>query len=287
MSRTRRQTGHFLVAITVAGLALAAYLLAPFWRPYLATSEQDRIAAERQQRRIRVALGMPLLGEPDLARLPQRLAELGLLQGAPVMIRIFKSEFELELWMKRDGRFHRFATYPICTWSGTLGPKRAEGDRQTPEGFYTVEPTALNPNSQWYRSFNLGYPNAFDRAQGRTGSLLMVHGGCASIGCFAMTDAQMDEIWRLITAAFAAGQKRFQVQVYPFRLSDERLAGVDDHDSARFWRTLKAGSDAFESTFLPPRVMVCHGEYRFQPTRSDAEGERTVEVGCPANGRQS
>ena len=91
--------------------------------------------------------------------------------------------------MGGEGRpLRRFATYPICLWSGRLGPKLREGDRQAPEGFYTVSAEQLNPNSRWHRSFSLGFPNAFDQAHGRTGSFIMVHGGCPSIGCYAMTD---------------------------------------------------------------------------------------------------
>ena len=154
--------------------------------------------------------GEPLAGTPDLAQLDERLAAHGVKLGVPVYVRIFKLESELELWMEKDGRFVRFATYPICLWSGRLGPKLREGDRQAPEGFYTVADEQLNPNSRWHRSFNLGFPNAFDQAHGRTGSFIMVHGGCVSIGCYAMTDPVVDEIWRLVTAALDSGQARFR-----------------------------------------------------------------------------
>ena len=180
-------------------------------------------------------------GAPDVTRLPERLAEHGVTEGAPVFMRIFKREFELELWMKRDGVFHRFATYPICRWSGTLGPKFKTGDHQAPEGFYSVDASALNPNSNWFRSFNLGYPNAFDAANGRTGSLIMVHGGCASVGCFAMTNRQMGEIWQLVTAALNGGQKRFQVQVYPFRMTDDALKPTLSHPALAVLENAEAG----------------------------------------------
>lgn len=147
-----------------------------------------RIEAERSRRQAQAALGVPLAGTPDLAALDTRLAAAGLSLGAPVFMRVFKREFELELWMQRDDTFQRFAVYPICSWSGRLGPKLVEGDAQAPEGFYTVDAKALNPASRWHRSFNLGFPNAYDRSHQRTGSLLMVHGGCSSIGCYAMTD---------------------------------------------------------------------------------------------------
>src|SRR4029079_14538963 len=174
-----------------------------------------------------------------LTQFTQRLAENGVAQGAPILIRIFKREFELELWMQRAGVFPRFAIYPICRWSGRLGPKLQQGDGHAPEGFYTVDASALNPNSSWHRSFNLGFPNAFDRANGRTGSLIMVHGGCASVGCFAMTNAQIDEIWRLVTAALANGQKRFHVHVFPFRMTEQNLARRERAPWAPFWRELE------------------------------------------------
>ena len=278
--RRRRKRGLLVVFVCLAVLASAAAYFSPL-RLMLTGSDDDSVLAyERSQRHFRATWGMPLPGTPDLAHLPQRLAENGLTQGAPVLLRIFKREFELELWMKRDGVFHRFATYPICRWSGSLGPKLQQGDRQTPEGFYSVDAGALNPNSRWYRSFNLGFPNAFDSAHSRTGSFIMVHGGCASIGCFAMTNAQMDEIWRLVTAALDHGQKRFQVQVYPFRLSDEKLALYAGHTAEPFWRSLMRGNDLFEATLLPPRVHVCSGAYVFEP--ADADGDGVIENRCPA-----
>lgn len=231
--------------------------------------EMRRINRIRAANATRTALNLRLEGTPDLENLDARLASHGLTLGAPVLMRIYKNEFELELWMARDGRYHRFATYPICRWSGRLGPKIATGDRQAPEGFYTVSSNQMNPNSRWHRSFNVGFPNAFDAAHGRTGSALMVHGGCSSAGCYAMTNAVIDEIWKITTAAFAGGkQKRFQVQVFPFRLSDESLAKHSTSPHIEFWRQLKAGSDLFETQWLPPVASVCGGAYRFKAGRT-------------------
>lgn len=196
-------------------------------------------------------------------------------------MRIFKKEFELELWMKRGDKFEKFETYPICRWSGGLGPKFQTGDKQAPEGFYTVDAGALNPNSRWYRSFNLGFPNLFDQAHGRTGSLIMVHGGCGSVGCFAMTNAQISEIWQLVTAALDGGQKRFQVQVFPFHMTDGALADYANDDALAFWKSLQRGHDLFEQTGLPPRVAVCNGQYAFEPGASGTSGEQAIEKGCP------
>ena len=242
----------------------------------------DRAAIDAERaRRVgiwKTSLRMP--ETPDLTRLDERLKENGVQLGAPVMMRIFKREFELELWMLREGRFHLFATYPVCRWSGYLGPKMREGDHQSPEGFYLVDAKALNPESRWHRSFNLGFPNAFDKAHARTGSLVMVHGGCSSVGCFAMTDAVIDEVWRIVTAALKGGQQRFQVQVYPFRLTDESLARYADDPRLLFWRDLKAGSDAFEAQWLPPRIHVCDHRYTFSQARTPQEGSQPIDQRC-------
>ncbi len=252
-------------------MALVAVLTAPAWQPVVIRDDATLISLERNERYLKAAWGIPLPGAPDLGNLNGRLTGKNLKLGAPVLIRIFKREFELELWLAHQGAFERFATYPICRWSGALGPKLAQGDRQAPEGFYQVDAGALNPNSRWFRSFNLGYPNAFDRAHNRTGSLIMVHGGCRSVGCFAMTNPQMGEIWQLVTAALSSGQQRFQVQVYPFRMSEERLAGYD----------------RFEEDRLPPRVSVCRGAYRFEPGRSVDDGDIPILDRCPADAAKS
>ncbi len=281
-TRGRRRLRRFAMLSLIA-IAIGAALASPYWLPLVrGDADQRHMTYERSQRLWRTKAGLTLPGEPDLANLSGRLAEHGLTHGAPILMRIFKREFELELWMQRDGVFHRFVTYPICRWSGTLGPKLAQGDGQAPEGFYAVDKTALNPNSRWYRSFNLGFPNSFDRAHGRTGSFLMVHGGCASVGCFAMTNAQMDEIWRLVNAALDGGQKQFQVQVYPFRMTGETLASYDRHPDQPFWRDLKRGYDLFDKTLQPPKVSVCNGRYAFEAGHPDQGGNGTLTESCPA-----
>ncbi len=269
--------GLVLIAAFAAALAVG---LGPVIRSFSGSTVEAQIEHQRAKRRWLATWGLPMPGAPDVTRLSQRLAEQGVTEGAPIFIRIFKREFELELWMKRDSVFHRFTTYPICRWSGTLGPKLRQGDHQTPEGFYTVDSTALNPNSNWFRSFNIGFPNAYDRAQNRTGSFIMVHGGCASVGCFAMTNAQMAEIWQLVTAALEAGQKRFQVQVLPFRMSDTTLDAYADHRDVGFWRALKAGSDVFDATLLPPIVRVCRTAYQVQRAQPGSDGDGSIEDTC-------
>ena len=177
-------------------------------------------------------------------------------------MRIFKEESELEIWKQRDdGRFYHFKTYPICNWSGEIGPKLSHGDRQAPEGFYTITPTLMNPNSKYYLSFNVGYPNAYDRAWGRTGNSVMVHGNCRSAGCYAMTDALMEEIYGLTREALKAGQPSFQLQALPFRMTDARMAREKNNKWYGFWKTLKQGYDYFEKYRVPPSVVVCERRY--------------------------
>jgi murein L,D-transpeptidase YafK len=266
-----------LLGILVFCAGLALFLLS---QGVLFDWDRIEIEAERSRRFAQAAVGAPLHGTPDLGNLRGRLEAQNLALGAPIFMRIFKREFELELWIKRDDRFHHFATYPICRWSGLLGPKLQEGDRQAPEGFYTVDAKALNPASRWHRSFNLGFPNAFDRAHQRTGSLIMVHGGCTSIGCFAMTDAVIDEIWKLMTAALNRGQQRFHVHVFPFRMTEENLGRQNGAPWASFWRDLKVGYELFEATGVPPMVSVCQARYIVSPSSPGSDGSSQIEVRC-------
>ncbi|MEE1657887.1 murein L,D-transpeptidase family protein [Microvirga sp. CF3062] len=188
----------------------------------------------------------------------------GMSKDDPILMRSFKKESEIEVWKRgRDGKYALLKTYPMCRWSGQLGPKVREGDRQAPEGFYTVTPAAMNPNSQLYLSFNLGYPNAYDRAHGRTGSHLMVHGSCSSMGCFAMTDEAISEVYALARESFASGQRGFQFQSFPFRMTAENLAKHRYDPNIAFWRNLKEGSDIFEVAKEEPQVSVANRQYAF------------------------
>jgi murein L,D-transpeptidase YafK len=123
----------------------------------------------------------------------------------------------------------------------------------------------MNPNSSQYLAFNIGYPNAFDRSLGRTGSFLMVHGGCNSVGCYAMTDYQMEEIYGLVDEAFKGGQEKIQLAAFPFRMTTQNLALHDDDANSPFWEMLKSGEDAFLATGRPPSVAVCDRQYVFNP----------------------
>jgi murein L,D-transpeptidase YafK len=194
--------------------------------------------------------------------LERDLAALGLHFGDPVFVRIFKHEHELELWMRHGAAYSLFRTYPICTWSGALGPKLRQGDGQSPEGFYAVGPGQLNPNSQYHLAFNLGYPNAYDRALGRTGDFLMVHGNCVSIGCYAMGDAAIEEIYTLLDAGLRAGQKTADVHVFPFRFDHAPRADWRSGTWGGFWGDLEKGFTAFERTRTPPVISVEQNHYR-------------------------
>ena len=198
---------------------------------------------------------------PSLVR---DLQSIGLAYGNPVFIRIFKEERELEFWVESGPTFKLFRTYPVAAMSGNLGPKMQEGDRQAPEGFYFVPPSRMNPNSRFHLSFNLGYPNKFDRAWGRTGSALMVHGNEVSIGCFAMTDAKVEEIYALSEAALRNGQKFFRVHVFPFRMTERRMKEAQTEKWHSFWKNLKEGYDFFEKKGIPPDVQVQDRRYVFE-----------------------
>ncbi|MGR3712279.1 MAG: L,D-transpeptidase family protein [Shimia sp.] len=194
--------------------------------------------------------------------LTQAFKEKGLAFGAPVYLRIFKEEATLELWVQRpNGSYGLFRDYPICNFSGDLGPKLREGDRQSPEGFYTVTTAALNPNSAFHLSFNLGFPNALDRAHARTGSYLMVHGDCVSVGCYAMTDPAIEEIYVALEAALLSGQTSVPVHAFPFRITSERMQTETDHKWFDFWQSLQPAFDVFEANKILPVTSVHKGRY--------------------------
>ncbi len=164
---------------------------------------------------------------------------LGAFFGAPVFIRIVKESWLLELWVQHSGTWQVLKTYPIAGMSGTLGPKQQEGDEQAPEGFYDVVPSRMHPNSNYHLAFNIGYPNDYDRSLGRTGSFIMVHGSDASLGCFAMTDEGIEEIYTMVNEAFLKGQKRVEVHIYPFEMTPARMEKEKESPHIGFWRTLQ------------------------------------------------
>lgn len=222
------------------------------------------VAPDRVERQRAYARGdLPLAGTPNLDKLSERLSERGLAKGRAVYIRVFKEESELELWMQNSGgTFTLLATYPVCHWTGTIGPKLKEGDKQSPEGFYSVGVPQTRLVGRWRRAFNLGFPNLHDQLLSRTGSYILIHGGCSSVGCFAMTDQVQEEIYGLAGAALSSGQGRFQVHVFPFRMTEANLARRAEHEWAHTWADLKPAYDSFERTRVPPRVVLCGVRYK-------------------------
>ena len=224
--------------------------------------------------------------QPVPAKLVADMATKDMDLQSPMLVRLFKQEAELEVWKQdRSGRFALLKTYPICRWSGDLGPKVREGDRQAPEGFYSISPGQMNPQSAYYLSFNTGYPNAFDKALGRSGSQLMVHGDCSSRGCYAMTDEQIAEIYSLGRESFFGGQRAFQLQAYPFKMTPMNMAKHRNNPNMPFWKMIKEGYDHFEVTRQEPKVDFCEKKYVFDAAKpADATKEPVFEASakCPA-----
>jgi murein L,D-transpeptidase YafK len=218
---------------------------------------------------------MQPLSERMLADIENR----NMAKESPILVRIFKEESELEVWKEdKTGRFALLRTYPICRWSGELGPKIKQGDRQAPEGFYTITPGQMNPNSNYYLAINTGFPNAYDRANDRSGAFLMIHGDCSSAGCYAMTDEQIAEIYSLARESFFGGQKSFQISAFPFRMTPLNMAKHRNSPHMAFWRMIKQGYDHFEVMRLEPKVDVCEKHYVFN---AESSGKFSPPDRCP------
>ena len=245
--RTRANPGLRLAAVLLAALL---FLCLP---ALLAFAGADEVPSSARSERAVAQTSGPL--EADLAA-------QGLTLGSAVYFQITKQPARLTAFVAGpDDTFHAFRTWPVCSYSGQLGPKRAEGDRQAPEGFYSVRPAQMNPASSYHLSFDLGYPNAYDRAHGRTGGYLMVHGSCVSIGCFAMTDPVIEEVWTLMDAAFENGQRQVPVHIFPFAMTAANLQRHAGQADSAFWRSLAPAWAAFETTGRVPDMRVVSGRY--------------------------
>jgi murein L,D-transpeptidase YafK len=258
-----------LVRALITSVALAAGVL-------LAGCNSDEISLANNAK----------ANQPVPAKLVADMSAKDMDLKSPMLVRLFKQEAELEVWKQdRSGRFALLKTYPICRWSGDLGPKVREGDRQAPEGFYSISPGQMNPQSAYYLSFNTGYPNAFDKALGRNGSQLMVHGDCSSRGCYAMTDEQIAEIYSLGRESFFGGQRAFQLQAYPFKMTPLNMAKHRNNPNMPFWKMIKEGYDHFEVTRQEPKVDFCEKKYVFDAAKpADATKDLVFEASakCPA-----
>jgi murein L,D-transpeptidase YafK len=241
-----------LLALFVVGFGVA-YLAAP--QP---TREVIRSEVARRVPALRSTLSTPRQPIED------RLRAKGFALGQPVLLRVFKEESVLEVWLRRGETYALFDTYDICKWSGELGPKLSEGDGQSPEGFYFASVKQLLPTSRYHRAINTGFPNAFDVALGRTGSVLMIHGSCVSIGCYAMTDPGIDDIYKIVEASLDKNNSPIPMHLFPFRMSAENLALHQNNRWIDFWKNLAEGDAIFTRSKLPPKVFSCAGRYVFE-----------------------
>jgi murein L,D-transpeptidase YafK len=207
---------------------------------------------------------LELLRKNTEPRVEKELRRMGLSLGSPVFFRVFKQEKVVEAWVqdKNAKTYSFYKQYPICVFSGTLGPKLQQGDLQSPEGFYDVTVERLHPESDYHLALNIGYPNAFDAARGRTGDFLMIHGGCESKGCFAMTDESMEELYLLAENALQAGQPKIDIHIFPFYMTRKNFDFHRKSTWLPFWRTLKPAYDAFQETRIPPEITVQYKNYR-------------------------
>jgi len=209
-------------------------------------------------------------------RLEAEFEEAGLQWGAPVFLRLFKARYAhdyrkaswLEVWVETQEEYKLFKDYPVCAlMSSERGPKQEEHDTRSPEGFYEIYPESLAPWSVFHLAINIGYPNALDQALERTGDAIMIHGGCASVGCFAMTDEGIEDIYTIIEAALRAGQESIPVHIFPYLM--DRTYNLDylaEHDPWRGFReTLVPGYQFFVDNGRPPRVLVRNNHYDIRP----------------------
>src|SRR5262245_6743176 len=217
--------------------------------------------------------------QPLSSQMIAEIEQKNMSKESPILVRLYKEDSELDVWKEdHDGQFQLLKTYPICRWSGELGPKIKQGDRQAPEGFYTITPGLMNPNSSYYLAINIGFPNKYDQANGRTGQFLMIHGDCSSAGCYAMTDEQIAEIYALARESFFGGQRSFQIQAYPFRMTPLNMAKHRNSPHMAFWKMLKQGNDHFEVSRREPKVEVCDKRYVFD---AETRGKFSPAEACP------
>jgi murein L,D-transpeptidase YafK len=199
-------------------------------------------------------------------------AEKHLRFGAPVFLRVYKQSSEVELWVQQGPRYALFKTYSICRWSGGLGPKMVQGDRQAPEGLYHITAPDLVVNRRWHRAMRLNYPNAFDVVNGRTGYGIYIHGKCRSVGCFAINDDNVEEVYEIVRAALSNGQVRIPVLSLPFRFSSINSLVNEPFVFGEFWRELRRADFLFNRDRLPPSASLCDGNYYFSGRRGDWRG---------------
>lgn len=196
-------------------------------------------------------------------RLQKELTDKGFKVNSPVYIRIFKDQDVLEVWVKSAESYKLFKSYEICYYSGDLGTKTRSGDKKSPEGFYTIGPKQLNPVSNYHLAINVGYPNKVEQLKGYTGNAVMIHGHCASIGCYAMTDPRIEEIFTLVYKALENGQQKVNLDIFPFRMDKAHMDFYSHQPYLAFWKTLKPGYDLFEKNHVPVDYHIKGKDYAF------------------------
>ncbi|MDN5285103.1 MAG: Murein L,D-transpeptidase YafK [Mucilaginibacter sp.] len=196
-------------------------------------------------------------------KLQKELNDKGFKANSSIYLRIFKDQDQLEIWVRSGSKYRLFKTYEICYFSGGLGTKTRSGDGKSPEGFYTIEPRQLNPVSKYHLAINIGYPNKVEQLKGYSGDAVMIHGYCASIGCYAMTDARIEEIYTLIYKAFENGQQKINLDIFPFHMDKAHMDFYSHQSYLPFWKTLKPGYDLFEKNHIPPDVLIKGKDYGF------------------------
>jgi murein L,D-transpeptidase YafK len=195
--------------------------------------------------------------------LQKNLHAMGLGDDQPIYLRIIKETNTLQVWVFSGKEFKLFKSYDICFFSGGLGTKMRDGDSKSPEGYYTIKPSQLNPMSTYHLSINVGYPNVLEKQLKYTGDAIMIHGDCVSIGCFAMTDPVIEEVYTLVYEAFLHGQKSIELNILPFKMDDAHMKTYASSPNIAFWRNLKTGYDIFQRTHMPPIVSVNNKSYVF------------------------
>ncbi len=201
--------------------------------------------------------------KPKVLNLRESLKKIGAKVGDPIFMRIFKKEKILEIWIQVGKEYKLCKTYPVCAYSGVLGPKLKQGDKQSPEGFYTITKKQLKPNSKYHLALNLGFPNQYDKYQKRTGTYLMIHGKCSSTGCYAMQNRQIEEIYMMADMALKGGQEKFHVHIFPFKMTVKNMEKYNTNGWYQFWVNLKLGYDIFERYNVVPIIKASEDRYRF------------------------
>ncbi|TDQ77061.1 L,D-transpeptidase family protein [Sphingobacterium yanglingense] len=178
----------------------------------------------------------------------------------------YKNTDKLELYAKAqtDDYYALLQTYAICKRSGVLGPKKAEGDKQVPEGFYYID--RFNPQSLYYLSLGLNYPNELDKSLGYTGSDIFIHGKCETVGCLPMTDELIKEIYLYALLAQESGQQQIPVYIFPFEMTNENIENFKsetDETTLAFWKNLQEGYALFQKNSKALHYSVQNGRYVF------------------------